>query len=378
MASLPRIMAVASVETRRLLRDRTSFSLIVLVPVLQIILFGLTVNLDPRNVPVAIAGGSPSSQERVVELIETTRYFGEPVVEIEPGAALLLLEQGLVKLAIELPDDTQFFEEQTVYKAGDTSNIRVYIDGADAGAVAPAAAALEHAVLKQVAVRATEGAGQPELLAKLEALETEWLYNPDQQTSWTIMPGLIGVIVMISMLMLGALTLAREREQGTWEMLLVLPVDAADVLLGKLLPYVAIAFIQILLSTTAAVSILGVPLAGGPLILGFAALLLAFAHLTLGLTLSALVANQMQALQGAVAFYLPSMLLSGFMFPFSGMPKWAQVIGELLPLTHFVRIARDVMLRGTTEHSATDMIGIALFAMGFAVVALFVFRARLD
>ncbi len=378
MASLPRIMAVASVETRRLLRDRTSFSLIVLVPVLQIILFGLTVNLDPRNVPVAIAGGSPSSQERVVELIQATQYFSEPVVEIEPGRALSLLGHGLVKLAIELPDDTQFFEEQTVYEAEDTSNIRVYIDGADAGAVAPAAAALERAVWKQAAVRATEGAGQPELLAKLEALETEWLYNPDQQTSWTIMPGLIGVIVMISMLMLGALTLAREREQGTWEMLLVLPVGAADVLLGKLLPYVAIAFIQVLLSTTAAVSILGVPLAGGPSVLGFAALLLAFAHLTLGLTLSALVANQMQALQGAVAFYLPSMLLSGFMFPFSGMPKWAQAIGELLPMTHFVRIARDVMLRGTTEHSATDMIGIALFATGFAVVALLVFRARLD
>lgn len=375
--TVSRIVAIAFVETRRLMRDRTSFSLIVLVPVLQIILFGLTVNLNPKNVPVAVAGGSPSSQENLSSLIDQTGYFQSAMIADSSGGALELLEKSTVKLAIELPDDAAFFDEES----DDAAVIyapQVYIDGADAGAVAPAAAALERLVWQQAAKRAANAAQAAESLRALQEVEVNWLYNPDQQTAWTIMPGLIGVIVMISMLMLGSLSLAREREQGTWETLLVLPISAWAVLVGKLIPFVVIALLQVSLATVSAVWLLDVPLNGAPLWLGMAALLLAFAHLTLGFSLSALVTNQMQALQAAVAFYLPSMLLSGFMFPFSGMPGWAQSIGEALPLTHFVRIARDVMLRGTVDQSMGGMVSIATFAIVFGVISLFVFRLRLD
>ena len=376
-AIVSHIVAIALVETRRLLRDRTSFSLIVLVPVLQIILFGLTVNLNPKNVPVAIAGGSPSSQESVVRLIDQTGYFQSAVIVDASGDALQLLKKGSVKLAIELPDDAALFDDQS----GDNPIIsapQVYIDGADAGAVAPAAAALERLVWQQAAEKAAGAAKVPELMTTLQKVKVTWLYNPQQQTSWTIMPGLMGVIVMISMLMLGALSFAREREQGTWETLLILPINSWAVLLGKLIPFLGIAVLQISLATLSAVWFLGIPLNGAPLVLGLAALLLAVAHLMLGFVLSALVLNQMQALQAAVAFYLPSMLLSGFMFPFSGMPAWAQNIGEILPLTHFVRIARDVMLRGINDHSMAEMVPIAMFTIVFGLVSLLVFRLRLD
>jgi len=210
-------------------------------------------------------------------------------------------------------------------------------------------------------------------------VDIEWLYNPEGRTTWAIVPGLAGVVVMISMLLLGALTLVRERERGSWETLLATPVDAVDALVGKLSPYVIIGTLQAAVMTGVARVLFDLPVTGNLWALLLAVPVYAAAHLILGFTFSALAESQLQAIQGAIFFYLPSMLLSGFMFPFQGMPAWARTIGEALPLTHFVRVTRGVLLKGEGAAAVTgEMVSVALFALLAAAVALVAYRRRLD
>lgn len=367
---LTRILAVARVELLRLLRDRTSISLVLVVPAFQIILFGAAVDLNPKNIPIAVAGGSPSAQEQVVGIIRDTGYFKEPIVSDDAGTALAALTASRVKIAIEIPDDSAVFDNMEA----DFGSISVTIDGADTGAIAPALGALERLVWRQAALDLAQSNQQAGVFKRLENIEFQWLYNPERNTSWTILPGLIGVVVMISMLMLGALSLVREREAGTWEALMLLPITASDAHLGKMLPYTTIAVIQVVLVCGAAVALFGVPIVGSALLLGVAATALALAHLCLGFVISLKAQNQLQALQAAVAFYLPSMLLSGFMFPFEGMPVWAQKLGSILPLTHFVDLARDVMLRGAISGYGVNLAAIMAFALFFASLAVIMFN----
>jgi ABC-2 type transport system permease protein len=216
-------------------------------------------------------------------------------------------------------------------------------------------------------------------LSPRSTVQVEWLFNPDRRTAWTIVPGLVGVIVMISTLMLGALTLVRERERGSWEALLATPVDALDALVGKLTPYVLIGTLQGAIVIGIARLLFELPLPAGLGALFGALPLYAGAHVILGFALSALANNQMQAVQGAVFFYLPSMLLSGFMFPFQGMPAWARTIGEMLPLTHFVRATRGVLLKGDgAALVGHEMWPVALFALAATALALAAYRRRLD
>lgn len=247
---------------------------------------------------------------------------------------------------------------------------RVVVNATDPAAVRPALAALEAAYRRQVT--------QAFLPGPAAAVKVEWLYNPDGRTAWTVVPGLAGVVVMISMLMLGALTLVRERERGSWETLLATPVDAADALIGKLSPSLVIGTVQAVVVIGIARWLFDVPVRGNLLALLAAVPVYVAAHLVLGFALSALADSQMQAVQGAVLFYLPSMLLSGFMFPFQGMPAWAQAAGNGLPLTHFVRAARGVLLRGEgAALVAAEMAPVALFALIAAVAALLAYRRRI-
>src|SRR5262249_41832255 len=215
---------------------------------------------------------------------------------------------------------------------------RIVVDATDPATVRPALAALEAAYWRHVA--------QTSPLVLAPSVDIEWLYNPEGRTAWAIVPGLAGVVVMISMLMLGALTLVRERERGSWEALLATPVDAVDALVGKLSPYLVIGTGQAIIVIAVARLLFGLPMSGDLATLLTAVPVYAAAHLILGFAFSALAESQLQAIQGAVFFYLPSMLLSGFMFPFQGMPVWARTIGEALPLTHFVRVTRGVLLKG--------------------------------
>ena len=363
---LRRMMAVARVETLRLMRDRVAISLIALVPAVQIVLFGYAVNLDPKNVPIAIAGGDSSSVERAARIVGETGYFKLVGEALPSGAAKRMVVAGRALVAIELPPVSNEDESDRA-----SARARVVVDATDPGAVRPALAALETAYWQK---RATTFS-----LDDRPSIDVDWLYNPQRSTAWTIVPGLVGVIVMISMLMLGALTLVRERERGSWESLLATPVDALDALIGKLSPYVAIGAMQGAVVVGLAQLLFGLPVKVGLWALLAAAPVYAAANLILGFAFSALAESQMQAMQAAVFFYLPSMLLSGFMFPFQGMPSWARAIGEVLPLTHFVRAARGVLLKGQgTAVVAREMWPVALFGLLAAALALIAYRRRLD
>jgi ABC-2 type transport system permease protein len=350
-----RIAALARVEGLRLLLDRTSLGLILVVPAVQLILFGYAINLTPRNLPLAIARSCDAYAAQIARAAADTGGF--KLVPTDPREeAARYIPDGRALVAIDC-------------QPGHAP--RVLADATDPSAVRPAVVALGGALSQQALQSLVPG----ETLVP----SVQWLYNPNSRTAWFLTPGLVGVIVTITTLMLGALTVVREREQGSWEGLLSTPISAAEALLGKLSPYIAIAVAQ-----AAIVIILGRVLFELPLLGSLSALLiasagLALAHLTLGFALSALAQSQIQAMQAAVFFYLPSMLLSGFMFPFEGMPRWAQLIGEILPLTHFVRAARGVLLKGYGAAAVfAEMWPVGVFAIATALIALASFRRRLN
>jgi ABC-2 type transport system permease protein len=360
------MMAIARIETLRLTRDRVAISLIALVPAVQIALFGYAVNLDPKNVPIAIAGGDDTSVERAARVVSETGYFRIVGNDLPSGAAERMVVAAQALVGIELPPSPNEKEAGSA-----PMPTRVVVDATDPGAVRPALAALETAYWQKRATTVS--------LDDRPSIDVDWLYNPQRRTAWTIVPGLVGVIVMISMLMLGALTLVRERERGSWESLLATPVDALDALVGKLSPYIVIGTVQGVVAVGLAQLLFDLPARGGIWALLAAAPVYATANLILGFAFSALAESQMQAMQAAVFFYLPSMLLSGFMFPFQGMPGWAQAVGEALPLTHFVRTARGVLLKGQGAAGvAQEMWPVALFGLLAAALALTAYRRRLD
>lgn len=362
---LTRILAVARVEYLQLLRDRTTIALIVTVPAIQLVLFGYAVNLNPQNVPLAIARGHHESFAPLHHTIEGTGYFSIVADRLTPGAAEQSVVEGRALIGIELPDQDAAGSDSSPAEPA------IVVDATDPAAVRPALAALETAYWRHVARTS------PLVLDPM--IEVKWLYNPEARTAWTIVPGLVGVIVMISMLMLGALTLVRERERGSWEALLATPVEAFDALVGKLSPYVLVGTLQAVIVIGLARVLFDLPIKGALWALLLAVPLYATAHLILGFAFSALAESQMQAVQGAVFFYLPSMLLSGFMFPFHGMPAWAQTIGEALPLTHFVRAARGVFLKGDGALTVvSEMIPVAMFALVATIGAIAVYRRRID
>ncbi len=357
---LRRMQAVAHVEVLHLVWDPTTVSLILLVPAIQIVLFGYAINLDPKQVPIAIAGDHGRKVEKVRRTIENTGYFMIVADGLQRGAAERMVADGKALVGIELPRD-DFDGEQP----------RIVVDAVDPSAVRPALAALENAYWHQVA--------ELYAIGPVPSVNVEWLYNPEDRTSWTIVPGLAGVVVMISMLMLGALTLVRERERGSWETLLATPVDAIDALVGKLSPYIVIGTLQAAVVVYLARLLFDLPLNGNIAELLLAVPLYASGYLILGFAFSAVAESRLQAIQGAVFFYLPSMLLSGFMFPFNGMPKWARAIGEALPLTHFVRATRCVFFRGQCGSVVlSEMMPVAVFALIASIGALLAYRRRID
>jgi ABC-2 type transport system permease protein len=362
---IARVLAVARVEILHLIHDRIIISLILLVPAIQIVLFGYAVNLDPRHVPIAIAGDHGRATNQVDHVIGETGYFTILADGLKPGAAEQMVIQGNALVGIELPPRERSDGGASVGEP------KIVVDATDPAAVRPALAALENVYWRHAA--------QLYAIGPVSAASVEWLYNPEGRTAWTIVPGLAGVIAMISMLMLGALTLVRERERGSWETLLATPVDAVDALIGKLWPYIIIGTVQAAVVICIARLLFNLPVTGNLWALLVAMPLYSAAHLILGFAFSALAESQLQAIQGAVFFYLPSMLLSGFMFPFLGMPAWARGIGETLPLTHFVRATRGVLLKGEGGSLvAREMAPVAMFTLVAAALALAAYRRRID
>ena len=345
------IIAFAMNEVRHLLRDSTTFSLILLMPVVQILLFGYAARLEPENTSVAIAGELGSELARRV--VTEAGGFRLVAVESAGGAARHRLDKGEARIAIELPS-----------AAVPSRATTIVIDDSELAPARAAAARLERTFWRQLALERNNVTPRYEL---------EWLHNPNARPDWNIAPGLIGVIVMISMLLLGALSIAKERERGSWPSIVLAPVAPFDALLGKLAPYLLIGVVQAVLALGAAVLLFALPVRGSAFALVALATLLALFHVLVGFGISALARTQLQSVQAAVFFYLPNMLLSGFLFPFDAMPAWAKAIGGLLPLTHFVAAARGICITGwQTGRVASEAIPLALAtlaALGFALAA---------
>ncbi|MBX9886134.1 MAG: ABC transporter permease [Novosphingobium sp.] len=355
-----RIAAVAAVEWARLLRTRIALTLLLVVPLMQIVLFGTAIRPDAA---VAVAIAAPVAGDAATVAKELRKERKLAIIAVGPaGTAEALVKRGTAVIGIEVPEARSF--ANPLAKGGP---LRIVVDESNASLASAATARIEAAYWRTLAERG-DAAGP--------GLQVDRLYNPQSRADWSFLPGLIGVTVMIAMIMLGTLSLAREREGGTWEALMILPIGRGEVLLGKLLPYVAIGTVQGLAVMTVGFWLFDLPVRGNAAALAALLPLFAAAHLVLGYAIAARARTQLAALQGAVAFYLPAMLLSGFLYPFATLPGWAQALGNLFPLTHFIRAATGVMLRGEGwALAAQQALPIAAFTVIAAVVAT-IFQAR--
>ena len=373
--SLRRIFALLVKEFLQLRRDRLTLAMIVGIPVMQLFVFGFAINLNPKHLPTAVAIGDPGPLARsIVAALANSSYFDIRVETEDPEAARRLLQQGRVNFVVEIPVD---FTRDIV--RGATPDLLIESDATDpaAGSFAMAAftglatTALRDDLVGPLAPRA---AG-PRPFNTVSHL----LYNPESITQYNIVPGLLGVILTMTMVLMTCLALTRERERGTYENLLAMPATPLEIMVGKIAPNIVIGAVQSAMILLAARFVFHVPMVGSLGLLGAALTLFIIANLAVGYTFSTVARNQLQAMQMTMFFLLPTILLSGFAFPFAGMPGWAQAIGEALPGTHFMRIVRGVLLKGDgLAEIWPDLWPLVLFTLAVGAVALLRFRRTLD
>jgi ABC-2 type transport system permease protein len=366
-----RTRAMVIKEFIQLRRDRISFGMIVMVPLMQLALFGYAINTTPRHLPTAVLLQERSDLGRaVLKALENTQYF-KITHQVENEAEFdRLLASGTVLFAIEIPAG---FER--AIRRGERPALLVAADATD-----PVAAGAALSSLGQVTRTALQNErGLPETSAPPFDIRAHARYNPAAVSSLNIVPGLVGVILTMTMLIFTALSVTRELERGTMENLLAMPITPIEIMLGKIVPYIFIGFVQAALIVGLGMLLFGVPVIGSLTLFAVLSTLFIAANLSIGYTFSTVAQNQLQAMQMSIMFFLPNILLSGFMFPFAGMPVWAQWLGEALPLTHYLRIARAIMLKGATigevQYDAIALFILMLVAMAIAVTR---FRRTLD
>jgi len=340
--SLSRWTGIILKEFIQLKRDRLTFGMIIGIPVIQLLLFGFAINTDPKHLPTAVlsADSSPWSRSLLASL-QNSNYFRIDHRLDNEGQLENLLAQGEVQFAITIPEN---FGRKLV--RGERPVLLVEADATDPGAVGAALSVLER-ISQQAIERDLKGVLN-DLAPVPTAIEmrVHKRYNPEGVTAYNIVPGLLGVILTMTMVLMTGLAMTRERERGTFENLLATPALPIEVMTGKIVPYIVIGLVQVTLVLAAAFTVFNVPMQGSVLLLYVVVLLFIAANLTLGITFSSIARNQLQAMQMTFFFFLPSILLSGFMFPFRGMPEWAQWLGSALPLKHFLVLVRGVMLKG--------------------------------
>jgi len=358
-------------EFIQLRRDRVSFAMIVMIPVMQLMLFGYAINTTPRNLPTAVLLQEDSDLARsILKALENTAYFRftQEVHDVAEFDNLLL--SGKVLFGVEIP---RGFERAV--RRGDRPALLVAADATDPVAAGSAVAALGPLVQTALAHdRAIPDGGTTPF-----EIRTHARYNPAANTSLNIVPGLVGTILTMTMLIFTALSVTREIERGTMESLLSMPITPIEIMLGKIIPYIIVGFVQATLIIAIGIGLFGIPLLGSLLLLALLSTLFITTNLSIGYTFSTIAENQLQAMQMSMMFFLPNILLSGFMFPFAGMPAWAQWVGETLPLTHYLRIVRAIMLKGATlselSFDTWALAGLMLVAM---IIAITRFRRTLD
>ncbi len=373
--SLNRMLAVFIKEFQQMMRDRLTFAMAVGVPIMQLVLFGYAINTDPKGLPTAVVSTDPGPMSRaVVAAMQNSGYFRVTHTLASEKEADALLEDGQVQFMLVIPAK---FSQQLV--RGERPVILVAADATDPSASVNAIAALS-GLAPQALSHDLPGAlrplnaGQPPFEVRVHRR-----YNPEGLSRYNIVPGLVGTILTMTMVMLTSLAMTRERERGTMENLLATPVRPSEVMVGKILPYVVMGYVQLGVILGAAFALFEVPMVGSLTLLLAMIGVFIIANLGVGFTFSTIAKNQLQAMQMTFFFFLPSMLLSGFMFPFRAMPVWAQWIGEILPLTHFLRIVRGILLKGNTATQLLpELWPMLLFLLVAGVVALKRYRQTLD
>ena len=362
-------------EFIQLRRDRLTFGMVVGIPILQLVLFGYAINSDPKHLPTAVLDADHSPYARsIVQGLRNSGYFRIDHDVSNQAEADALIAKGQVQFVVTVP--AQFGRSLV---RGDKPVLLIEADATDPSATGNAIAALQGAVRSALAhdlVGPLARLGPP---ADAVDVRIHRSYNPEGITAYNIVPGLLGTILTMTMILMTGLAMTRERERGTFENLLATPALPIEVMTGKIVPYILIGLVQVTLLLAAALWLFNVPLAGSVVLLYLAVLLFIAANLALGITFSSMARNQLQAMQMTFFFFLPSMLLSGFMFPFRGMPEWAQWIGNLLPLTHFLRLVRGIMLKGSGPLELLPSVWpILLFLAVAMAVGLAVYRKTLD
>jgi len=358
-------------EFIQLKRDRVSFAMIIMIPLVQLLLFGYDINTTPRNLPTAVLMQERSDLSRsILAALENTKYFQVTQLPHSEAEVDQLLASGKVLFAIEIPAN---FERSV--RRGDKPAMLVIADATDPVASGTALGALGE-VLQTALSHDRDVPNRPEMPFEIR---THARYNPAALTQLNIVPGLVGTILTMTMLIFTALSVTREIERGTMESLLSMPITPFEIMLGKIVPYILVGFVQATLIIGIGITLFGVPVVGNLAVLAALSTLFIATNLSIGYTFSTVAQNQLQAMQMSMMFFLPNILLSGFLFPFAGMPVWAQWIGEALPLTHFLRIVRSIMLKGSSlsdlRYDAIAMFILMLVAMGIAVTR---FRRTLD
>lgn len=373
--SLKRWWAIVTKEFVQMRRDRLTFAMIIGIPLMQLILFGFAINSDPKHLPTAVLIADQSVFSRtIIQALENSGYFRIVRMADNEAEIARLLALGEVQFALTIPTD---FARQLV--RGERPVLLLEADATDPAATSNALGVIN--TLVQTGLdRDLSGKLQP-LRGRPPPVElrVHRRYNPEGITQYNIVPGLMGVVLTMTMVMITALAITRERERGTMENLLATPVRPIEVMVGKIVPYILVGYIQVSLILAVAHFIFAVPLLGNLALLLGVTLLFIAANLSLGITFSTIAKNQLQAMQMSFFFFLPSILLSGFMFPFRGMPVWAQHIGEILPLTHFLRIVRGILLKGNNlEEIWSQLWPMALFMSVVIMLGLLRYRETLD
>jgi len=370
-----RFWAIVGKEFIQMRRDRVTFAMMIGIPILQLILFGYAINSDPKHLPTAVYAADNSVFSRtIVWGLRNSSYFDITHEAKSEAEIQKMLAQGTVQFAVQVPVD---FSRKLL--RGDRPDLLLEADATDPSAVGYAIGAI-NLLATTVLDRDLTGplkdlSGSPPPFN----LVVHQHYNPENITQYNIVPGLMGVMLTMTMIIITALAITRERERGTMENLLSTPARPGEVMIGKIIPYITVGYIQVFLILLAAKFLFDVPIVGSvPLLLALTFFFIA-ANLAVGITFSTIAKNQLQAVQMAFFFFLPSLLLSGYMFPFRGMPGWAQDVGEVLPLTHYLRVVRGILLKGNgMAEIAPDLWPIALFLVVMLAIGIKRYRQTLD
>lgn len=373
--SMERFLAIIKKEFIQMRRDRLTFAMMVVIPLIQLALFGYAINTNPKHLPAVVISADNSLFARsLVESFSNSEYFKVDPKPVNEKEARSLLDTGKTQFIITIPVD---FSRKLI--RNEKPALLVEMDATDPSATSNVVGAIENI---------NQSGLNHDLIGPLAYLKTQSPafdirihrnFNPEVNTQYNVVPGLMGVILTMTMIMMTGLAITRERERGTMENLLATPVNPLEVMMGKIIPYIFVAYIQVSMIIIASKFLFKVPMEGSILLLLFCVLIFALANLCVGIAFSTFAKNQMQAMQMTYFFFLPSLLLSGFMFPYRGMPLWAQWLGEVFPLTHFLRIIRGILLKGNgIKEIVGEVFAMLLFAVVVTLLGYKRYRRTLD